>query len=40
MLDLMFDLPSMKPGSTIRITKRMIESAARAEERRRPAVGD
>ena len=40
MLDRMFDLPSAKPGSSVRITRRMIESAAPVGSRNRPAEGE
>jgi len=40
MLDRMFDLPSAKPGSAVRITRRMIESAAPAGRPERPAKGE
>jgi ATP-dependent Clp protease ATP-binding subunit ClpX len=40
MLDRMFDLPSAKPGSTVRITRRMIESAGARGGRKRPAGGE
>jgi len=40
MLDRMFDLPSAKLGSAVRITRRMIESAAPAGSRKRPAEGE
>ncbi len=40
MLDKMFDLPSARPGSAVRITRRMIEAAGRAGARKRPAKGE
>jgi ATP-dependent Clp protease ATP-binding subunit ClpX len=40
MLDLMFDLPSRKPGSSVRITPRMIAAADRSGARPRPAAGE
>jgi ATP-dependent Clp protease ATP-binding subunit ClpX len=40
MLDRMYALPSAKPGSTVRITRRVIEAAAPAGPRKRPASGE